>query len=185
MRTGSRKSVCYWLPKAFNNLYNTRQIMAEGSSWIESSQTCTSCLKSLPLLGSKKDCQDFYVHQLFHANPQVVAQQTLVQGSIISKGWLDRSVYLSLTLTLLLRMHNLHVTLLLSWFPQTVAQSHQSLFSRPRPIREKGVACESSMCVYSSCMLLLNGCNATTNNIFYRYASSHVLLDFELWICKL
>ena len=27
MRTGSRKSVCYWLPKAFNNLYNTRQIM--------------------------------------------------------------------------------------------------------------------------------------------------------------
>ncbi len=46
-------------------------------------------LKSLPLLGSKKDCQDFYVHQLFHANPQVVAQQTLVQGSIISKSWLD------------------------------------------------------------------------------------------------
>ena len=24
-----------------------------------------------------------------------------------------------------------------------IAQSHQSLFSRPRPIREKGVACES------------------------------------------
>ena len=32
MRTGSRKSVCYWLPKAFDNLYNTRQIMAEGSN---------------------------------------------------------------------------------------------------------------------------------------------------------
>ncbi len=27
---------------------------------------------------------------------------------------------------------------------KAVAQSHQSLFSRPRPIREKGVACESN-----------------------------------------
>ncbi len=59
------------------------------------------------------------------------------------------------------KLQNLHVTLLFNSIPDlhklSVAQiqRHQSLFSRPRPIREKGVACESTSILASFTRLFL------------------------------
>ncbi len=78
-------------------------------SW-SSCQTCASCLKIAATPQFKEGLPQFLRSQLFHANPQVVAQHTVVQGSIVSKGWLNRSVYYFDSALTLFKLHNLHVT---------------------------------------------------------------------------
>ncbi len=92
MRTGSRKSVCLVCPRllitcTIQDRYNGRRQQLNGDGHRVVVRLVQAVLKSLPLLGSKKGCQDFSCSMPIHN------RHCVVQGSITSKGWLERSVY--------------------------------------------------------------------------------------------
>ncbi len=92
--------------------------------------------------------EDFYIHQLFHANQKVVVQQILWYKD----QWYNTKAVFNFesAVTRHNKLHNSHV-------PNSIPEIHKLqlrltpvLFFRTRPIREKGVACESTLTISCS-----------------------------------